>query len=149
MEILNELINKQLEFQKTLESMNKKFDEQAQRKPVIQVDHQAIANQIKAGLPSPEQFQKANNQMNEAISRIPKKIYVETPDDILGFTNMKAFLVHYGALLFFFLILLGYVIFSKDREIESLIERHQQHKQFENWVQEKYPDVWRVWEKQE
>lgn len=148
MEILNELISKQIEFQKTLESMNKKFDDQAQKKPVVHLDHQAIASQIRAGLPSPEQFQKANDQMNEAISRIPKKIYVDTPNDILGFINIKSLLVHYGALFFIFLILLSTIVYSKNQEIDALIADRRQQRNFESWIQEKYPKVWEVWERE-
>jgi len=148
MEILNELISKQIEFQKTLESMNKKFDDQAQKKPVVHLDHQAIASQIRAGLPSPEQFQKANDQMNEAISRIPKKIYVDTPNDILGFINIKSLLVHYGALFFIFLILLSSIVYSKNQEIDALVADRRQQRNFESWIQEKYPKVWEVWERE-
>jgi hypothetical protein len=145
MEILNELLNKQLEFQKSLELINKKFDDQVQKKPVVHLDHQAIANQIKAGLPSADQFEKANEQMRRTISNIPDRIPVQTSGQILGFTNLKALLVHYG-IFFSLLVLVGLgVTYSKNQEIESMKEYRRRAENFIGWIQEKYPKVWEKW----
>lgn len=149
MELLIELLAKQLEFQKSLEGINKMLFDQAQKKqPPIQLDHQAIANQIRAGLPSAEQFEKVNEQLKHTISTIPNKISVQTPDDILGFINVKSLLVHYGTLFFVFLILLGYVIYSKDQEIDDLQTTVRRQENFVDWIQEKHPEAWKHWEKQ-
>lgn len=147
MEILNELIIKQIEFQKSLDAVNKKLDEQAQKKPAIQLDHQAIASQIRAGLPSPEQFQKVSDQIRSTVSNIPTKIPVETADQILGFTNFKALLIHYGVFLSLTILVGVGITYSKNQEIEELQTYQRNAKQFISWIQNKYPDVWRVWNK--
>lgn len=148
MEILNELLNKQLEFQKSLEAVNRKLDEQAQKKPAIHLDHQAIASQIKAGLPSSEQFEKANEQIRRTISNIPDRIPVQTSGEILGFTSFKALWINW-AIFFSLLVLVGAgITYSKNQEIESLKRYRANAEGFVTWIQEKYPEVWKVWRKQ-
>jgi len=145
MEILNELLTKQIEFQKSLEAVNRKLDEQAQKKPLIHLDHQAIASQIRAGLPSPEQFEKVNEQIRRTISNIPDKIPVQTSDEILGFTNFKALLIHYGVFLSIALFVAIGITYSKNQEIKEIEDNSREAVQFGGWVQKNYPDVWRVW----
>lgn len=148
MEILNELLNKQLEFQKSLEAVNRKLDEQAQKKPTIHLDHQAIASQIRAGLPSSEQFEKANEQIKRTISNIPDRIPVQTSGEILGFTSFKALWINW-AIFFSLLVLVGSgITYSKNQEIETLKRYRANAEGFVTWIQEKYPDVWKVWRKQ-
>lgn len=148
MEILNELLNKQLEFQKSLEAVNRKLDEQAQKKPAIHLDHQAIASQIRAGLPSSEQFEKANEQIKRTISNIPDRIPVQTSGEILGFTSFKALWINW-AIFFSLLVLVGSgITYSKNQEIETLKRYRANAEGFVTWIQEKYPDVWKVWRKQ-
>lgn len=147
MEILNELLAKQLEFEKSLNAVNKKLDDQAQKKVTVNLDHQAIASQIKAGLPSSEQFEKVNEQIRRTISNIPERIPVQTAGEILGFTNIKALLVHYG-IFFLLLVLVGSTItYSKNEEIEMHKAVIDQQRNFIGWIREKYPEVWKVWEK--
>jgi hypothetical protein len=148
MEILNELLNKQLEFHKSLELMNKKFDDQAQKKPVVNLDHQAIASQIRAGLPSAEQFEKVNEQIRRTISNIPDRIPIQNSGEILGFTSFKALWVNW-AIFFSLLVLVGAgITYSKNQEIESLKRYRTNAEGFVTWIQEKYPEVWKVWRKQ-
>ena len=145
MEILNELLAKQLEFQKSLESVNRKLDEQAQKKAPIHLDHQAIASQIRAGLPSPEQFEKVNEQLKRTVSNIPDKIPVQTSGEILGFTSLKAMLINWTIFLSLLVIVGTGIIYSKNQEIESVEDNSREALQFGGWVQKNYPDVFRVW----
>lgn len=148
MEILNELLTKQIEFQKSLEAVNRKLDEQAQKKPPIHLDHQAIASQIRAGLPSPEQFEKINEQLKRTVSNIPDRIPVQTSGEIIGFTSLKALLIHWLVFLSLMLLLAVGVNYSKNQEIKDLEENSRGAFEFGGWVQKNYPDVWRVWRKQ-
>lgn len=148
MELLNELLNKQLEFQKSLEAVNRKLDDQAQKKPVVHLDHQAIASQIRAGLPSSEQFEKVNEQIRRTISNIPDRIPVQTSGEILGFTSLKALWINW-AIFFSLLVLVGAgITYSKNQEIEELQTYQENAGEFVGWIKEKYPEVWKVWRKQ-
>jgi hypothetical protein len=155
MEILNELLAKQVEFQKSLDGINKKLEEQAQKKTVVQVDHQAITSQIRVGLPSPEQFQKASDQISDAISRIPKKVAVESPDQMLGFINIKSLLIHYAVFFSLVVIVSSVIIYSKNQDIENLQysrarlqEDQRNYNNFVDWIQKKHPKVWEAWKKE-
>lgn len=145
MEILNELINKQIEFQKSLDAVNKKLDDQAQKKPAIHLDHQAIASQIRAGLPSPEQFEKVNEQIRRTVSNIPTKIPVETSGEILGFTSIKALLINWLVFLTLIVIVGLGINYSKNQEIKDIEDNNIEALHFGGWVQKNYPDVERVW----
>lgn len=147
MEILNELLTKQIEFQKSLESVNRKLDEQAQKKPTIHLDHQAIASQIRAGLPSSEQFEKVNEQIRRTISNIPDKIPVQTSGEILGFTSFKALWINWAIFLSLLVLVGASITYSKNQEIESLKRYRANAEGFVSWIQEKYPEVWKVWRK--
>ena len=147
MEILNELLAKQLEFEKSLNAVNKKLDDQAQKKVTVNLDHQAIASQIKAGLPSSEQFEKVNEQIRRTISNIPERIPVQTAGEILGFTNIKSLLVHYGIFLSLIVLVGAAITYSKNEEIEMHKAVIDQQRTFIGWIREKYPEVWKVWEK--
>lgn len=147
MEILNELLTKQIEFQKSLESVNRKLDEQAQKKPAIHLDHQAIASQIRAGLPSPEQFEKVNEQLKRTVSNIPDKIPIQTFGEILGFTSLKALLIHWLVFLSLMLLVAAGVTYSKNQEVKDLEQKSRGAFEFGAWVQKNYPDVFRVWKK--
>ena len=148
MEILNELLTKQIEFQKSLETVNRKLDEQAQKKPPIHLDHQAIASQIRAGLPSPEQFEKINEQLKRTVSNIPERIPVQTSGEILGFTSLKALLIHWLVFLSLMLLLAIGVNYFKNQEIKDLKAQSKGAFEFGAWVQKNYPDVFRVWKEQ-
>ena len=148
MEILNELLNKQIEFQKSLEAVNRKLDEQAQKKPPIHLDHQAIASQIRAGLPSPEQFEKVNEQIKRTISNIPDKIPVQTSGEIIGFTSFKALWINWAIFLSLLGLVGGGITYSKNQEIKDLKNQSRGAFEFGAWVQKNYPDVFRVWKKQ-
>ena len=148
MEILNELLTKQIEFQKSLEAVNRKLDEQAQKKPPIHLDHHAIASQIRAGLPSPEQFEKINEQLKRTVSNIPERIPVQTSGEILGFTSLKALLIHWLVFLSLMLLLAIGVNYSKNQEIKDLKAQSKGAFEFGAWVQKNYPDVFRVWKEQ-
>ena len=145
MEILNELINKQIQFQKSLDAVNKKLDEQAQKKPAFHLDHQAIASQIRAGLPSPEQFEKANEQIRRTISNIPERIPVQTSGEIIGFTSLKSLLINWTIFLSLLVIVGTSVNYFKNQEIEDLEQKSKGAFEFGAWVQKNYPDVFRVW----
>lgn len=147
MEILNELLTKQIEFQKSLEAVNRKLDEQAQKKPAIHLDHQAIATQIRAGLPSSEQFEKVNEQIKRTVSNIPDRIPVQTSGEILGFTSLKALLIHWLIFLSIMLLVAAGVTYSKNQEIESLKRYRANSEEFVSWIQKNYPNVWRIWKK--
>lgn len=147
MEILNELLTKQLEFQKSLEAVNRKLDEQAQKKPVVHLDHQAIAKQIKAELPSSEQYEKVNEQIRRTISNIPEKIPVLTSGEILGFTSFKALWINWAIFFSLLVLVAAGVTYSKNQEIESLKRYRTNAEGFVSWIQEKYPNVWQVWRK--
>lgn len=147
MEILNELLTKQIEFQKSLDAVNKKLDEQAQKKIHVNFDHQAVASQIKAGLPSADQFEKANEQIKRTISNIPDRIPVQTSGEILGFTSFKALWINW-AIFFSLLVLVGAgITYSKNQEIEGLKQYRRNSEEFVSWIQDKYPEVWKVWKK--
>jgi hypothetical protein len=148
MEILNELLNKQIEFQKSLEAVIRKLDEQAQKKPPIHLDHQAIASQIRAGLPSPEQFEKVNEQIKRTISNIPDKIPVQTSGEIIGFTSFKALWINWAIFLSLLGLVGGGITYSKNQEIKDLKNQSRGAFEFGAWVQKNYPDVFRVWKKQ-
>jgi hypothetical protein len=147
MEILNELLNKQIEFQKSLEAVIRKLDEQAQKKPPIHLDHQAIASQIRAGLPSPEQFEKVNEQIKRTISNIPDKIPVQTSGEIIGFTSFKALWINWAIFLSLLGLVGGGITYSKNQEIKDLKNQSRGAFEFGAWVQKNYPDVFRVWKK--
>lgn len=147
MEILNELLANQIEFQKSLEAVNRKLDAQAQKEVTVKLDHHAMANQIKTGLPSADQFEKVNEQLKRTISSIPDKIPVQVSDEILGFTNFKALLIHYGIFLSIMALIATGITYAKNQEIEVLKEYRQNAGEFVGWIQEKYPQVWKVWEK--
>ena len=148
MEILNELLTKQIEFQKSLEAVNRKLDEQAQKKPPIHLDHQAIASQIRAGLPSPEQFEKVNEQIRRTISNIPDKIPVQTSGEIIGFTSFKALWINWAIFLSLLVLVGGGITYSKNQEIKDLKDQSKGAFEFGAWVQKNYPDVFRVWKEQ-
>ncbi|TLU95164.1 hypothetical protein [Dyadobacter sediminis] len=148
MEILNELLNKQLEFQKSLESVSRKLDEQAQKKPIVHLDHQAIASQIKAGLPSSEQFEKVNEQIRRTISNIPDRIPVHTSGDILGFTSFKALWINWAIFFSLLVLVAAGITYSKNQEIEGLKQYRRNSEEFITWIQDKYPLVWKVWRQQ-
>jgi hypothetical protein len=148
MEILNELLAKQLEFEKSLNAVNKKLDDQAQKKSVVHLDHQAIASQIRASLPSPEQFEKANEQIRRTISNIPDRIPIQSSGEILGFTSFKALWINW-AIFFSLLVLVGAgITYSKNQEIQDLEDNSRGAFEFGAWVQKNYPDVFRVWKEQ-
>jgi len=147
-ELLNELLTKQLEFQKSLEAVSRKLDEQAQKKPVVHLDHQAIASQIKAGLPSSEQFEKVNEQIRRTISNIPDRIPVQTSGEILGFTSFKALWINWAIFFSLLVITAGGITYSKNQEIQSHKAAIDRQRNFIGWIREKYPEVWKVWEKQ-
>lgn len=148
MEILNELLTKQIELQKSLEAVNRKLDEQAQKKPPIHLDHQAIASQIRAGLPSPEQFEKVNEQIRRTISNIPDKIPVQTSGEIIGFTSFKALWINWGIFLSLLVLVGGGITYYKNQEIKDLKNQSRGAFEFGAWVQKNYPDVFRVWKEQ-
>lgn len=145
MELLNELLNKQLEFQKSLDSVNKKLDEQAQKKVTVNFDHQAIANQIKAGLPSPEQFEKANEQIRRTILNIPDSIPVRGSNDILGFTSLKGLLINWAVFLSLLVLVAVGITYSKNQEIKELEANSQGAFEFGSWVQKNHPKIWKIW----
>lgn len=147
MEILNELINRQIEFQKSLDAVNKKLDEQAHKKVIVNLDHQAMANQVKASLPSPEQFEKVNEQIRRTISNIPDKIPVQTSGELLGFTSLKALLINWAIFLSLLVAVSIGISYSKNQEIEDLKDYQQNAAEFVGWIKQKYPDVWKVWKK--
>jgi len=146
-EILNELLAKQLEFEKSLSAINKKLDDQAQKKVIVNLDHQAIANQIKVGLPSSEQFEKVNEQIRRTISNIPDRIPVQTSGDILGFTSLKALLINWFIFFSLLVLVCAGITYSKNEEIEMYKATIDQQRNFIGWIREKYPEVWKVWEK--
>lgn len=148
MELLNELLNKQLEFQKSLEAVNRKLDDQAQKKPVVHLDHQAIASQIRAGLPSSEQFEKVNEQIRRTISNIPDRIPVHTSGEILGFTSFKALWINWAIFFSLLVLVTAGITYSKNQEIEGLKQYRRNSEGFVSWIQDKYPEVWKVWKKQ-
>ncbi len=148
MEILNELYNKQIEFQKSLEAVNRKLDDQAQKKPVVHLDHQAIASQIRAGLPSADQFEKVNEQIKRTISNIPDRIPVQTSGEILGFTSFKALWIHWVIFLSLLVLVWGGITYAKNQEIDELKSYQQSTNKFVNWIGEKYPEVWKKWKKE-
>lgn len=148
MEILNELLTKQIEFQKSLEAVNRKLDEQAQKKAPIHLDHQAIASQIRAGLPSPEQFEKVNEQLKRTVSNIPDKIPLQTSGEVIGFTSLKALLINWTIFLSLLVLVGAGITYSKNQEIEDLEHKSKGAFEFGAWVQKNYPDVFRVWKEQ-
>lgn len=148
MEILNELYNKQIEFQKSLEAVNRKLDDQAKNKPIVHLDHQAIASQIRAGLPSADQFERVNEQIKRTISNIPDRIPVQTSGEILGFTSFKALWIHWVIFLSLLVLVGGVITYTKNQEIDELKSYQQSTNKFVNWIGEKYPEVWKKWKKE-
>ena len=148
MEILNELLNKQEEFKKNLEAFNRKLDELAQRKVSVNLDHQAITDKIKAGLPSIRQFEAVNQEIKKTISAIPTKITIEAPDEVLGFTNLKSLLINWAIFLSLLVLVWGGVTYTKNQEIEALEQYRRNSSDFVNWIQKEYPKAWEKWKKE-
>lgn len=151
-DILNELLERQAVLEKSFEKLSEKLDQNIKKTPAIQVDHQAISEKVilemKRNLPTTETFREANEELKRTVSYIPKEIRVKDQGQIIGFSNWKSMLLHYGIFFLVSAAVCAKIIYDKNQQIATLTEYNRDASDFVRWIREGYPKVWEKWEKQ-